>query len=1260
MNRTYRIVWSECRKAFIVAGEHAKAKGKPSSSTRKAVASAVVMALAALAAEPAMAGTSCVGGGGLQTVAGADTSTCTLVTGDSLNVTGSINSGGNGVSVHNGVTAVSINNAGGTISGSGSGIAIYGHSTVSGGITNSGTISGGSSSAGIGLGGISTVSGGITSSGLISGANGIYVNNASTISGTTGILIHSGGSVSGGIINNGLITGTNYGIAIVGIGSSVDNINNSGTISGSPYGIFLSRSAITGSIINNAGGTISGTNTGIRLRSHSSVGSITNSGLIHGVWDGIRLTSGSSIGSITNNAGGIISGGSYGINLIFGSTVTGHITNDAGGTISGGTTGIRLTSSSSVGSITNSGTISGSMTGITISNSSVGSINNNTGGTISGSNTSLVSSGTVSGIYINSNSSVNSGITNSASGTISAIASGTANGGTIAANGIAINGSTVSGGITNSGTISASATNNSGFFANANAYGVYVKSGTINGDINNGGTIIASAAEPGGGGRASGIYLNGSALNGSITNSGTISGTFSGFGSSDGIYLKSSTVSGGITNNTGGTISGGNNGIVVANNSTVSGGITNSGTISGSYVGINADVHSTIGGITNNAGGTISGSHTGIYFFYSTVTGSISNSGLISGGGYGIYLSNSTVSGSITNNAGGTISGSTRDGIYLSSHSNVGGITNSGTISGGTYAVYVDGTSTLPNINITGNNTARFIGDVSAPNTDVTVKAGATFANTNAFNVNSFTVENTGIFNFGAGANTSGMVDGITVANGFFNNGTVAIADTVTGTITGNYTQSSTGTYQEGISSQSTYGRLAVSGNVVLGGSLYVNVMGSPTFTNGTITGMITGSAVSGTFAHYSTNSLLFSFTPQYLSNEVNLVIAAAGSGGGGSGGGSSGGTTTYQNAVTVNDNTPGSGAAKTLDNLLASDPGNPIFNYFIPVSASTQQISNAVKETLPLMTGGMAVATFGNLQGVNHVVQARQGENVGLSSGDGFITDQNAWVKPLGSWASQSDSNGASGYKAQTSGIVLGLDRSLSSLTRLGAAFAATHTNVNNNLGSQSAGVSSYQAVLYGSRSLDDKHTELNWQADYGTNQNNGNRNINFARLNAAASYTSDSIHVGAGIGRTLELSETTSFTPSIRADYTSIHSNGYTESGAGGLNLVVNAQTTAECIVAIDGKVTHKLSDATTLTANLGVGYDTLSKQASITAAYAGGGAAFTTMGLNPSPTIVSGGLGVVVKSSKTMELTGRYDVEARTGFTGQTASVKARWPF
>jgi uncharacterized protein with beta-barrel porin domain len=65
-------------------------------------------------------------------------------------------------------------------------------------------------------------------------------------------------------------------------------------------------------------------------------------------------------------------------------------------------------------------------------------------------------------------------------------------------------------------------------------------------------------------------------------------------------------------------------------------------------------------------------------------------------------------------------------------------------------------------------------------------------------------------------------------------------------------------------------------------------------------------------------------------------------------------------------------------------------------------------------------------------------------------------------------------------------------------------------------------------------------------------------------------------------------------------------------------------------------------------------------MTTSFAGGGAAFTTNGINPSSTVLRGGLGMVVNSSDAMELTARYDIETRSGYTGQTVSVKFRMPF
>ena len=510
----------------------------------------------------------------------------------------------------------------------------------------------------------------------------------------------------------------------------------------------------------------------------------------------------------------------------------------------------------------------------------------------------------------------------------------------------------------------------------------------------------------------------------------------------------------------------------------------------------------------------------------------------------------------------------------------------------------------------------------------------------------SFNIANTGTFN---------MAHGVTTATGLTNAGTLAVAAGTTATITGNYTQASTGIFSTGLATSATnYGKLVVTGTADLSASnkIFVNVTGTPTLAAGNVlTSVISaGTLTAGPTYTVTDNSALWDFTGATNGNAIDLTAKLG---------------LTALGSVISTGSTSAMGAAAVFDTLLGgtatplptADMGTVITA--LGNLSSQAAVSNAVSQTLPLMTGEMEQAHLANLHGVNRIVQARQEGNRGLSSGDSFATSRNAWVKPIGSWADQKDRDGAPGYKAQTYGAAFGVDGEISQTYRIGAAFAYTYSNVDSNSGAQNAKVDSYQAVLYGSRSMDG-NTECNWQADYGYNQNKGNRYIAFVARNAAADYSSSSFHLGMGVGRTIPMGEKTSFTPSFRADYTSIHDNGYTETGAGALNLVVNGKTTNEFILAVDGKVNYALSDTSTLIANLGVGHDAQARQSSITAAFQGGGAAFTTPGINPSSTLVHGGLGVVVKSGKGVEVTGRYDAETRTGFTGQTVSVKARWQF
>ncbi|QDF99785.1 hypothetical protein CJ010_16150 [Azoarcus sp. DD4] len=495
------------------------------------------------------------------------------------------------------------------------------------------------------------------------------------------------------------------------------------------------------------------------------------------------------------------------------------------------------------------------------------------------------------------------------------------------------------------------------------------------------------------------------------------------------------------------------------------------------------------------------------------------------------------------------------------------------------------------------------------------------------------------------------------------NAGTVSVAAGKTLTVGGSF--SSSGALSVTVASMGSYGRIDATGAASLGGSLAVDAAAAVGLTDGSLASVIhAGGGVNGSFASVTDNSLLFDFAASYGANDVNLIVTAAdtGGGGGGDGGdGGSGGGDTVLNSVTSLGNTPAAGAARVLDAVIAADPTSPLALLFVPLTTQ-QEVSQAASQSLPLLTGGSSTVAQNVMGGINRVVQTRIGSRGGLSSGDEFLGDKHLWLKPFGSWADQDDRHAVTGYKADTYGFALGVDGEVSSALRLGAAFAYAKSDVDGNSSAapQSAEVDVYQLVGYGSYSLDDR-TEVDFQAGIGRNRNEGRRKITFAARVAESDFDSETAHIGVGIGRSYAIGGRTSLTPSIRADYTWIKDQSYTEKGAGALNLHIDSRSTEALVVGIDAKLEHQVSEQSSLVGNLGVGYDTINERASVTAAFAGApGAAFVTSGIKPEPWLVRGGLGAVFKTGGGVEISGRYDAEYRESFINQTASVKARWMF
>lgn len=724
------------------------------------------------------------------------------------------------------------------------------------------------------------------------------------------------------------------------------------------------------------------------------------------------------------------------------------------------------------------------------------------------------------------------------------------------------------------------------------------------------------------------VYVANPATAVAITNSGTIRSD----GSASAIFIDSGATGTVIVNNTGASIAAlGNDFSAIYFAGDLDGSLTNSGTIestgSASAIGVyvNGDL---TGALANLSGGQIT----------ATAANNIS-----SAYAYGIYAGDLT-NGSITNN--GTIdahaagaSWASAYGMYVGDLTNAS-ITNSGTItaraeasSGSAYGIYAGGILDATS-SITNSGTIRAYAPMASQAWSIYASAGTG------------TVTNSG--------NLVGSLDlGGTI--NLINNGTVTIpGGGGYGYIGGDYTQDANGRLSLGATSAAAHAVFTVGGTAdfIAGNRLAVVVDPAHTLVNGSVlAGTIDASA--GTLLApngfvVSDNSLALSFTAADTGGDMVNIAA------------SSTGLTTVLGALNTVGGDSANGLGSLFDTLLPqaglgtldSDMENLLFA--VGSQNTAGGVASAVQQFAPLMSGGVPTAILNDLHTTQRIIQERQN----VSPGSYFVNKKNGWFRPFGSWASQDANNGAMGYKAHSYGFALGAERDAPALPRLGVAFAYSSNNMESKGSSQSARINTYQFTGYGSTALA-AYSRIDYQADASMHKTDGTRNLSLLGLTASSAYDSWSAHLGAGYSKTYSMGNKTTFTTSCRADYTYIDSQGYTEQGAGGLNLRVNSDSVDELIFAVDGKYATPISNRTTFAANIGFGYDALAERNGMTAAFASlPGAAFTTYGVGEQPWSVRGGLGMVMNQRQGRQVTARYDVEGRNNFINQSASIKLRW--
>ncbi len=1031
---------------------------------------------------------------------------------------------------------------------------------------------------------------------------------------------------------------------------------------------------------------------------------ITSSGQIHvtgsatGVYVGVEHS-----GSITIDNGGSIEVSRSGAASAYGVYVDGLL---SGSLVNNGT--ISATASSSrasaygvyvngdlSGAISNTGTISATANatnsqaqayGIFVNGSLGDSAYIDNGGTITATAESTNSRAQAYGISIDSGLGANAYITNSGAITVEATALNNSNATAYGISTGSLNGDGAH--ITNSGSIAATAT----AYQQANAYGIST------GDLGGVGTYIentvthtitAIANSTNSQATAYGVYTGSLSGDGAhITNSGTIAaeatvtqndrgalayGIYTGY-SGEGVSLGDNAY---IENTATGTITataiatGGSSlhasayGIYLDGNLTGAGAhITNSGTIEATaHAASQATAYGISAGNLSGAGAYIS--NTGTITVHATSDNNNASA-------YGIRTGDMGADTSITN--GGTITATANAasqanayGIFVGSLDANATVSNTGTITatanGATpqaYAIYIgNGTGTVTNsgtlngaveladaiLNLEGA-TGSISGTVHG-NAGSTVNVNGTFTSGNTFEVGTFNIASAGIFN---------MAHDVTVASGAYNSGTLSVAAGDTVTIAGDYTQNATGVFQVGASSAASYGKLLVTGTADLSASNKIDVKVSPgdTLANGNVLTSVlsAGTLTAGTLT-VTDNSAVWNFTGTVNGNQIDLTTEQG---------------LTFVQAVQGGAAGPAAaGVAGALDAIQAGGASGDMQTVLNALGAlgSAGEVGGAVSQLMPGFTGGSAHIAQGlaSSGGSRVVHEHMAGGGQGLSSGDPMFKDRMVWAQPFYSWTNQGERKGVAGYNANSYGIALGADGKVDEQWRVGAAlsFAKGDVDGDSAITRESLDINTYQLTLYASDRLSEA-TSLNLQAGFGINDNDSSRHIVFGGLDRIASGDFSSWHtlLDAELEHRYKVSEKATVAAYLRGQYSYVKVEDYIETGAGAINLHMDSNSEDSLVLSVGGKAAYALADGVKLNGHLGVGYDLMASQSSVTATFAGGGPTFVTNGLDPSAVVMQGGLGFEMLNANGMTVTARYDIDGRTDYTNQTATINFKLPF
>ncbi|MBF0485373.1 MAG: autotransporter domain-containing protein [Candidatus Omnitrophica bacterium] len=519
--------------------------------------------------------------------------------------------------------------------------------------------------------------------------------------------------------------------------------------------------------------------------------------------------------------------------------------------------------------------------------------------------------------------------------------------------------------------------------------------------------------------------------------------------------------------------------------------------------------------------------------------------------------------------------------------------------------------------------------------------------------------------------------------------GGIALENNLLTISNGNLTADAGSTILLNANSSSDYGRIKLTAgdaSIASGATINLNIGGY--VRNGSVLKIVDGVAGSGVAPNVNVvdNSSILQFMSD-ASSGPDLNITA----------------TANYDPVNIGGSTQAAGKAlATVDARGPSADMQKVFDSLYSLS-SASQVSGAVKQMVPLEKSVVMSTTHdlasGGMQAIaSHLVTARNGgqapvnrmdlinssldqvegasqnsdssgyssnsDSSGFSSGEAS-SDLALWAKAFGTTAHQDSSQTVPGYKALGSGVILGADLLKTDIAIMGLAAGYAFSVIDAEQSNMHPlDIKHFPVVLYAEFNQDGP-----WRVDASVsgalNTYSERRMIDFGSIHRTARAYYDGQQYNAHIEAAYPMrgEESITMVPSAFLDYGRTYFSGYTEQGAGDLDLNVKAQDYSQFRPGLGLAMSSSWNaDDVVVTPQIYAkwSYDLIEQDVQTVAAFNGTGVYFNTQEIRMPRETWNGGLscGFSFPRSTSIELT--YDAEIKKGYLAHyvSALVKRRF--